>query len=232
MSTPDSPKTILITGAAGGLGGALARQCAERGAQLVLLDRDKRGLGRVCTEVETAGAPAPGFCDVDLCTLNPENCNELITGIVESYGALHGLVHCAARFDGLQPMDQVAGDAWLEHVQVNLNAPWLLAQTALPALRSANGVMIFSINEEAGQGAAYWGPYGATQGALRSMASTFAEETAGTGCHVFCLDPGPMRTGIRAKAYHSEDPSSVPAPEAAASRYCELLFETGTSSAG
>lgn len=225
MAKPDRSKTILITGAAGGLGSALAQQCAARGAQLVLLDRDRRGLDKVCRMVEDAGAPAPGYCDIDLCELTPDNCEELLNGIVESYGALHGLVHCAARFDGLQPLDQVAGDAWLGHLQVNLNAAWLLTVTALPELQGSGGMVVFPINEEAGQGDAYWGPYGASQGALRSMVSTLKEELEGTGCEVVLFNPGPMRTGIRAKAYHSEDPSTLPLPDFAAEKISTLLFQ-------
>ena len=115
MSTSQPKPTVLITGAAGGLGRAVALACAARGDQLVLLDRNRRALDDICNAVEEAGAPPPGYCDIDLVTLDPERSSELVAGIVEAYGALTGLVHCAARFDGLQPLDQIAGDAWLEH---------------------------------------------------------------------------------------------------------------------
>ena len=59
-------KTILITGAAGGLGSALARECAGAGAELVLLDKDRRGLGGLSDRVTDAGCSPPGLYPLDL----------------------------------------------------------------------------------------------------------------------------------------------------------------------
>lgn len=229
MTEQRPSKTVLMTGAAGGLGRALAHALAAEGAQLVLLDRDARGLERLCDEVEVAGAPAPGSCPTDLARIGPAECQELVDGVNDAYGGLDVLIHCAARFDGLQPLDQVGGDVWLEHVQTNLNAPWLLTRTCLPALRSARGAVVFAINEAAGAGGAYWGPYGICQASLRCMVSTLAEELGGSGCRVYGFDPGPMRTALRARGYHAEDPSSVPNPENAAARIVDLVLEEGAS---
>ncbi|WP_191621280.1 SDR family NAD(P)-dependent oxidoreductase [Marinihelvus fidelis] len=224
MSNSKHVKTVLITGAAGGLGRSLALACAKQGMQLVVLDKDRRGLAGLCDEIECSGAPAPGVCEYDLVALGPDQCDELVSGIVEAYGQLDGLVHCATRFDGLQPLDQVAGDAWLGHMQVNLNAPWLLTRTALPALRDQGGAVVFAINDDAARGKAYWGPYGTSQSALQTMVTMLFEECEGTPCRVYGINPGPMRTGVRAKAFHTEDPSSVPSPDRAAGKFLDAVL--------
>ncbi|MEJ2289626.1 MAG: SDR family NAD(P)-dependent oxidoreductase [Deinococcales bacterium] len=220
---------ILITGAAGGLGRALALEFAGRGAQVMLVDRNLKGLERVCDEIETLDGPAPAYCQLDLLKAGPQECEELLSGLTEAYGELDSLVHCAARFQGLQPMDQVAGDEWLTLVQINLNAAWLLSTLALPSLRKSGGALLFTLHEEAARGDAYWGPYGVSKAGLRCMAGTFAEELEGTGVRVHGVDPGPMRTSLRATAFHSEDPDTVPEPAGPARQIAQLVLEPAPS---
>ncbi len=220
---------VLITGATGGLGKALALACAERGARVVLLDRNKRLLERLCDQVEALGAPAPGYADLDLSGVGPEQLDELVAGLTEAYGPLAGLVHAAVRFDGLRPLDQILPEDWLMDLQVNLNVAWLLTLACLPSLKSAAGTVIFLVDGDA-EGRAYWGSYGASKAALGSLAATLSEELGHSGCRSLAIDPGPMRTDLRATAYLGEDPGSVPSPSEAAERIAdELLGETPTA---
>lgn len=225
MSNAHSEKNILITGAAGGLGSALALALARRGARLILLDRNMRGLEEVCDKVEQAGAPAPGFCQLDLVKVDPGNMAELVADLVSNYGGIDGLAHCAVRFQGLQPLDQVGGDTWLSVMQINLNAAWLVTVSCLPSLRARGGTIVFTLDEPAADGTAYWGPYGVSQSALRTMAQTLSEELENTSCRVFGVYPGPMRTALRATAYHAEDPRAVPVPERAAESIAIAMLE-------
>lgn len=220
---PDTVPNIMITGATGGLGKALSLECARRGARVILIDRNKRLLERLCDEVEATGAPAPGYCDVDLAKVGPEALAELIGGLGEAYGQLTGLVHAAVRFDGLRPLDQVTPQDWLLDLQVNVNVAWLLTLGCLPGLRAGAGTVVFLLDGNA-TGKAYWGAYGASKGALESLASTFEQELKGTGCRVMAYDPGPMRTDLRAAAYLAEDPASVPPPDIAAAKIADALL--------
>lgn len=222
-SSPETAPNIMITGATGGLGKALALECAGRGARVILLDRNKRLLERLCDQVEALNAPAPGYCDVDLAKVGPEALAELISGLGEAYGSLHGLVHAAVRFDGLRPLDQITPQDWLLDLQVNVNVAWLLTLGCLPGLRAADGTVVFLLDGHA-SGKAYWGAYGASKGALASLAASFTQELEGTGCQVMAFDPGPMRTNLRAAAYLAEDPSSVPGPEGPAAIIADRLL--------
>ena len=225
MNSNGPGKNVLITGAAGGLGSALALACARRGARVILLDRNMRGLQEVCDRIEATGAPAPGFCQLDLVKADPASMSELVTELVSSYGGIDAVAHCAARFQGLQPMDQVGGDTWLSVLQVNLNAAWLVTVSCLPSLRARGGTIVFPLDEPAAEGSAYWGPYGVSHSALRTMAQTLAEELDGTSCKVYGVYPGPMRTALRATAYHAEDPNAVRGPEVPAEAIACALLE-------
>lgn len=226
MSERAASENLLITGATGGLGRALALECARRGARVILVDRNKRQLERLCDEIEALGAPAPGFCDVDLATVGPEALGELAAGLSEAYGGLHGLVHAAARFDGLRPVDQITPEDWLLSLQVNLNVAWLLTVVCLPALRDTRGKVVFLLDGDAA-GTAYWGAYGVSKAGVATLAATLAEELEGSGCEIIALDPGPMRTDLRASAYLAEDPSTIPPPEEAAARIADRLLAAG-----
>lgn len=216
-------KNILITGANGGLGEALALECAGRGARVILLDRYKRKLERLCDKVEALDAPAPGYCNVNLATLGSEALGELVAGLGEAYGDLHGLVHAAVRFDGLRPLDQITPADWVEDLQVNVNIAWLLTVGCLPGLRAAGGTVVFLLDGNA-RGKPYWGAYGASKAALESLAGSFEQELEGTACRVLAIDPGPMRTDLRAAAYLGEDPGTMPPPEEAARRIADALL--------
>jgi NAD(P)-dependent dehydrogenase (short-subunit alcohol dehydrogenase family) len=223
MAKYENPPNILITGATGGLGKALALVCAERGARVILLDRNKRLLERLCDQVEGLGAPAPGYADLDLSGVGPEQLTELVNGLTEAYGPLSGLVHAAVRFDGLRPLDQIAPEDWLMDLQVNLNVPWLLTRACLSSLKSGEGTVIFLVDGDA-DGKAYWGSYGASKAALGSLAATLSEELGHSGCRSIAIDPGPMRTDLRATAYLGENPGSIPPPSEAAERIADVLL--------
>lgn len=227
MATQEQVRTILITGATGGLGSALALECAGRGARVVLLDRKRRPLEALCGQIEALGAPAPGYVEADLSQVGPEGLSDLVTGLVEAYGGIDALVHCAARFQALRPLDQVPPEEWLLDLQVNLNAAWLLTVYCLPSLRERRGKIAFVTDPDA-EASAYWGSYGVSKGALRSLAAILRDELETSGCEVLVIEPGPLRTDLRAAAYLGEDPESVPEPAAAAHRIANALLAVST----
>lgn len=217
-------QTILITGAAGGLGSELANKCATQGAELVLLDRDRRGLETLSDRMTDAGLPSPGLYPLNLAGVGVEEFSELV-GVLESeYGGLDVLIHCAVEFDGLRPLDQVEPQQWLLSMQVNVNAPWLLSSMCLPLLKSAErGRLVFLLDNPEVISGAFWGPYGVAKNALEGMVRQFSETLGNTRVDVLGIDPGPMRTSLRARVYHAENPLDQPGPDIAAARITQLL---------
>jgi NAD(P)-dependent dehydrogenase (short-subunit alcohol dehydrogenase family) len=217
-------KTVLITGGAGGLGSALAVQCAKAGADLVLLDKNRHGLGQLSDRITGLGLPAPGLYPMDLAGAGVDDFNDMAETIVSEFGGLYGLVHCAADFDGLQPLEQINPQDWLRSMQVNDNAPWLLSCTCLPLLKkSGNGRLFFLLDDMEVVSDAYWGAYGAGKAALTGLVRQFDAALSHTGITVRGIIPGAMRTPLRAKTYHAENPLDQPDPAVVAEKITAML---------
>ncbi len=219
-----SGKTILITGAAGGLGTALALLCADVGAQLVLLDKNRRGLVKLSDRMTDSGLAAPGLYPMDLAGAGVDDFNDLATTIQAEFGSLHAVIHCALDFNGLQPLEQIEPAEWLQSMQINVNAPWLLTCACLPLLKQAeNGRLFFMLDDLEAVTDAYWGAYGTGKAALAGMVRQFDAALSNTGVSVRGINPGAMRTGFRAKVFHAENPLDQPLPAVAAAKVMTML---------
>lgn len=220
-------KIILITGAAGGLGEALALQCAGGGAELILLDKNRQALSKLSDKMMAEGLSAPGLYPMDLASAGIDEFNELVNIIQSEFGNLHALIHCALDFDGLQPLDQIEPQAWLRSMQVNLNAPWLLSCACLPMLKqSENSRLFFLVDDPVKVSDAYWGPYGVAKVALTGLVRQFAATLSNSSVLVRGIDPGAMRTGFRVKVYHAENPLEQPEPGIAAGKISNMLLDS------
>jgi len=221
-----SGKTILITGAAGGLGAALATQCAGAEAKLVLLDKNRRGLAVLSDTIADLGFNPPGLYPLDLAGAGIDDFKNLAETIGMEFGGLHALVHCALDFDSLQPLDQVEPQDWLQSMQVNVNAPWLLSCALLPLLRqSKNGRLFFLLDDLDTVTGAYWGAYGTAKAALTGLVKQFDATLSNTSIFVKGIVPGAMRSGFRAKVYHAENPADQPDPVIVATKIIRMLTD-------
>lgn len=219
-----SGKTILITGAAGGLGSAIAMQCAGLGAELVLLDKNRRGLGELSDKLTDLQLKSPGLYPLNLAAAGVDDFGDLVKTIETEFGRLDALIHCAVDFDSLQPLDQVQPQDWLQSIQVNVNAPWLLSCALLPLLKkSENGRLFFMLDDLETVTDGYWGAYGTSKAALTGMTRQFYNTLNNTPISVRGIIPGPMRTGFRAKVYHAENPMEQPDPAIVASKIVSML---------
>lgn len=217
-------RTILITGAAGGLGSALSQLCAQGGFNTVMLDNDQRGLERAWDHISAETGTEPVLFPLDLAAAGPEAYDQMTEAIEAQFGGLDALVNCAARFAGLMPSDQIPPPEWLMQIQVNLNAAWLLSVHCLPLLRrSPAAKLYFLLDDPDAMESAFWGAYGVSKHALRAMARQWDEEYRAFGLQVLGIDPGPMRTRLRAQVYHAENPADVPSPATAAAAIMRLL---------
>ena len=235
-TTPNSDvlnnRVVLITGAYGGLGEAAALACARAGAQLVLLGRKVPKLNRVYDAVKALG-PEPALYPLDMRGASPIDYQQMAEKIVAECGGLHGVLHCAADFSGLTPLANTEPDEFVTSMHVNFTAPWLLTQACLPALRAAqDSAVVFVIDDAARVARAYWGAYGLAKQAQINLMRMLHDETESSTIRVSALQPGPMRTGLRAKAYLNEQVAACPLPELYAPACVHLLSSAGIAQRG
>jgi len=225
-------RVVLVTGAHGGLGAEAAKACARAGATGVLLGRKLPKLNRVYDAVKALG-PEPALYPVDLAGADPADYAQLAEKVASELGGLHGLLHCAAEFTGLAPLEATEPEAFVRCLHVNLTAPWLLTQACLPWLRkSGDSAVVFTTDDPARVGKAYWGAYGLAKQGLAALVRQLSAETDQTPVRVSGLEPGPMRTDLRARAYADEAQLRVPGPAAYARACVHLLSPAGSGHRG
>jgi short-subunit dehydrogenase len=205
---------VLITGATGGLGSALSHQLARTRSNLLLIDRSPRSLDLLSDEIVEAGHDEPGVCPLDFMAAGSAEFCSISDILEQEYGGLDCLIHCAATFDALRPLEQVPDEQWSECMQVNFNAARQLTIHCLPLIRrSGRGTVVFVQDEESRMHAPYWGAYGASKAALQNFGMMAEAELEGTGVRILNFTPPPMRTPLRARAYLSEAPESLQDPD-------------------
>ena len=209
-----SGRVVLITGATGGLGREAARAMTGSGADVVLLGRNPTRLERLCDEIDERGAGRAAIYPMNLAGAQPDDYTELAARIESEYGRLDGLLHGAAVLGGLTALARFPLDRWAEVLQVNLNACFLLTRACLPLLeRAPDPVIAFVGDERARHGRAYWGAYSISKAAVETFSRILADELeCNSRTRVHCLEPGPMRTALRALAYPAESPDCASAP--------------------
>ena len=225
---PLDGRVVLVAGAHGGLGSAASVACARAGATVVLLGRKVPRLNRVHDAIQAGGGPAPLLYPMDLEGASPDDHLALAGRLHEAFGRLDGLLHCAAAFAGLTPLEQTDPAVLARAIHVNLTAPLWLTQACLPVLRrSADPAVVFTVDDPARVGRAFWGGYGLAHLARSGLVPMLQAEFGGDGVRVSGLRPGPMRTPLRARAYVEEDDVHAQDPARYADACVTLLSADG-----
>ena len=213
-------RVALITGASRGIGAAVARRFAGEGAHLVLVARTVGGLEEIDDAVCAVGGSA---------TLVPLDLRDFAAidrlggAIAERHGRLDVLVGNAATLGGLRPMGHFEVDTWDRVFALNVTANWRLIRGFDALLRASDaGRAIFVTSGAARANVAYWGAYAASKAALEAMVLTYAAELTKTGVRANLLDPGTVRTRLRAEAMPGEDPMTLPYPDEIAGAFVDL----------
>jgi NAD(P)-dependent dehydrogenase (short-subunit alcohol dehydrogenase family) len=224
-----SGRVILITGASGGLGRALALECARAGASVILSGRTAAKVERVYDEITAMGAPQPAIAMLDLATATAVHYDGLAKTIGSEFGRLDGVVHAAALLGDRTPLEQYDVPTWVRVLHVNLTAPFILTQVLLPTLRrSEDASVIFVSSGVVNNQRPFWGAYAVAKTGLESVRSMLSQELDGVAnVRVNSVNPGRMRTPMRAAAYPAEDPNTVPSPASVSGPFLYLLSAHG-----
>ena len=205
-------RVALVTGASRGIGAAIAERYAAEGAHVYLVARTQGGLEEVYDRIAAAGGSATG---VPLDLRKPETIEQLSVAIFERFRRLDILVGNAGALGVLTPVPHLQPKVWNEVMDVNVTANYRLIRAFDPLLRASDaGRAIFVSSGAARGGMAYWGAYAASKAALEALVSCWAAESVKTPLRINTVDPGAVRTRMRADAFPGEDPMSLRPPEA------------------
>ncbi len=204
-------KVALVTGASRGVGRACALMLAEAGAHVLALARTVGALEELDDEIKAAGGTA-SLIPADLA--DETAIEQLGPALSSRFGKLDILIGAAGDLGELAPLSDVAPKAWRRAIETNLTANYLLIRALDPLLRASGAArVVFLTSRVGGEDArAFWGPYAASKAGLEMLAKTYAAEARIAGVRVALVDPGAMRTRMRAQAVPGEDPASLPHP--------------------
>jgi NAD(P)-dependent dehydrogenase (short-subunit alcohol dehydrogenase family) len=227
-------RVVMVTGASGGLGHALALGCAAQGATVLLHGRIARKLEAVYDEILAAGGPEPSILPLDLATARAEDFANVASAVQAQHERIDAIVHTAVQLGSLGPIEHQAFDQWLSTLRVDLLAPFGLTRALLPLLRVApDASVIFTLDTRGQEPRAYWGAYAVAKAGLSALLAILSDEWDGTPqLRVNGVVPGPMRSPLRAQSHPGEDPRRLPAPEAFVPLYLYLLASQPKTESG
>ena len=200
-------RVILVTGAYGGIGAAASKAYAKHGATVVLLGRRVKPLEKLYDEIEAAGGPTPAIVPLDLANAD-DRAFEHVAGMIEKeLGRLDGILHTAAAFFPLGPLELAGSNDWQTLFRVNTIAPFGLMRACQPLLKAAPDASVIALSEtHAARATAYWGGFAASMAAREHAFMTWADEWERfEQLRVNLLVPGPLDSPCRSRTHPGED---------------------------
>ena len=186
-------KAALVTGAGGGLGGAIARRFAAEGARVLCTDRDPARAEATAAAITGAGGQAAAFrADIAL----PAECEAQVAETVRRFGRIDIAVNNAGVSLHRLALD-TSLEEWQRVIDINLTGSFLTAQAAARRMVAQGGGRIVQIGSISGQRANMGGiAYGASKAAAMHLCKALAVELSGQGVMVNAIAPGPILTGL------------------------------------
>ena len=216
-------RIALVTGAARGLGRAVALALAREGAHVIAVARERSvgALEELDDDIRAAGSTAT-LVPLDL--TDYAGIDRLGGAIYERWGRLDVLIGNAGVLGVLSPLGHIDPDVWERTLAINLTANWRLIRSLDPLLRQSDaGRAVFVTSGAARKATPYWGVYAVSKAGLETLVRTYANECATTTrIRANLLNPGPVRTAMRAQAFPGEDPETLPTPEEVAPLFLEM----------
>src|ERR1700744_153793 len=186
--------TVLVTGAASGMGRATARVFAAEGANVAVTDVSADGVKAVVNEIAASGSNAKAW---RLGVADPKAIDPVVNEVAAHFGSLDIIVNNAGISVRVAIDDPGYEDAWARAIAVMLTAHPRIIRAALPHLRKSKCPRIVNIASTEALGAtALHSPYSAAKGGVASLTRSLAVELGREGITVNCICPGPIRTAI------------------------------------
>jgi len=204
-------KVALITGGSRGIGKAIAAAYARAGAAVFICGRNQDHVSATLRELRQAGGDADGAAgDVGV----PEDVRRLVDAALARFGTIDVLVNNASILGPREPIATYPVAAWEEVLRVNLTGIFLVTRAVLPAMMARRAGSIINVTSGVGRrGKARWGAYAVSKAGVENFTQVLADEVTESQIRVNTVNPAATRTAMRAAAYPSEDPLTLPSPE-------------------
>jgi short-subunit dehydrogenase len=221
-------KVILLLGATGTLGQAVAKTLCQHQAEVILSARHIKKLEKLYDEL-AVGDVEPAIQPINLMNIGLKEMDELRHHIDSLYGRLDGIIFCSGKWGELTPIEHYKESDWLELMHLNLNAPFLVTKHLLPLLKKTkDSTVIFTESPLSFESKAYHGAFGASQLALHGLMQTLHHEHNFGSMRFMGINVECLQSETRRKLYPADpNPESGYEPTAVAPIYAALLTEFG-----
>ncbi|ADL01670.1 SDR family NAD(P)-dependent oxidoreductase [Brevundimonas subvibrioides] len=210
---PLDDRIALVVGASRGIGYQAALALAVAGAHVVATARTQGGLEELDDAIYAATGRHATLVPFDL--VDGGGIDRLGGAIFGRFGKLDIWVNAAATLgaQGLTPVSHIDPRGFAKIEKTNFTATYRLIRSLEPLLRGSDAARVIHLTTSlARDPKAFWGLYAATKAGAEAMMLAWGDEIESTSIRVSVLDPGRMRTQMRAQAFPGEDPQTLPHP--------------------
>tara|TARA_B100001245_G_C22830155_1_gene399300 strand:+ start:106 stop:855 length:750 start_codon:yes stop_codon:yes gene_type:complete len=218
-------KVILVSGGGSGIGREAGLTFASFGAEVILLGRDSANLEDSYNLYEKNKLKNPVLQPIDLETAQEEDFKKISEEVFKEFGKLDGLLNNASILGTKTSIQNYDFKEWRRVSKINFESSLLLTRSLLPVLQIPdNSSILFTSSGVGKKGKAYWGAYAISKFATEGLVQILSEELEKTsGIRVNAINPGAIRTKMRAQAYPAEDPKTLKSPKEIMNAYLFLM---------
>lgn len=205
-------KVVLITGSTRGIGRAIAHACAAEGAKVAICGRDKTDLFAVSEEIKMIGADC---CAIKIDLNDYASAVKLVDTVTRAFGRIDVLINNHATLGPREPIMEYTAENWEAVINTNLNSVFWVTKEALGKMAPQRAGSIINVTSGvAYQGRANWGAYAVSKAAVENLTQVIADEMKDQKVRANTVNPGSVKTEMRAAAFPGEDQSKLNKPEA------------------
>ena len=202
----------MVTGASRGIGRAAALELARNGAHIIAVARTTGALEELDDAIQEETGKSATLVPMDMG--DGDAIDRLGAAIFERWGKLDMFFGNAGVLGPISPLGHIDPPDFEKVMNINVTANWRCIRSFDPLLKRSDAARVVLVTSgAAGKCRAFWGPYSISKAATECLAATYAHECENSPIRVNLINPGPIRTAMRAAAVPGEDPMTLPTPE-------------------